>query len=298
MAEKLSLRNIKNAIESMKSFFDIVRLVDTTKTTVISYDEELNILKEQERCYKLWNKDVRCENCTSMCGALEGCTKTKYEFKEGDLYHVSSRPVVVCDESGNECKVVLEIINGVSDDVLFHKFGVSGQMDQSVVSLISDIYHKVYEDPLTRVYNRRYLDEFIYLYKNNDEVAKHIGFIMADLSKFKEINDLLGHDIGDRILIEVAATLKEHIEPSDSVIRMGGDEFVIVLANYTKEMIVARMELLRKEVNKICYNEQEQSYVIVDMGYSYTEAFKTTKEFVDQMLKEADESMYLMKKHI
>ena len=51
MAEKLSLQNIKNAIESMKSFFDIVRLVDTTKTTVISYDEELNILKEQERCY-------------------------------------------------------------------------------------------------------------------------------------------------------------------------------------------------------------------------------------------------------
>ncbi|SHM98767.1 diguanylate cyclase (GGDEF) domain-containing protein [Anaerosporobacter mobilis DSM 15930] len=298
MAEKLSLQNIKNAIESMKSFFDIVRLVDTTKTTVISYDEELNILKEQERCYKLWNKDVRCENCTSMCGTLEGCAKTKYEFIEGDLYHVSSKPVVVCDESGNECKIVLEIINGVSDDVLFHKFGINDQMDQSVVSLIAEIYHKVYEDPLTKVYNRRYLEEFIYLYKNNDEVAKRIGFIMADLSKFKEINDLLGHDIGDRILIDVAATLKEHIEPSDSVIRMGGDEFVIVLVNYTKEMVVAKMELLRKEVNKICYNEPEQSYVVVDMGYSFTESFETTKEFVNHMLKEADESMYLMKKRI
>lgn len=298
MAEKLSLQNIKNAIESMKSFFDIVRLVDTTKTTVISYDEELNILKEQERCYKLWNKDVRCENCTSMCGTLEGCAKTKYEFIEGDLYHVSSKPVVVCDESGNECKIVLEIINGVSDDVLFHKFGINDQMDQSVVSLIAEIYHKVYEDPLTKVYNRRYLEEFIYLYKNNDEVAKQIGFIMADLSKFKEINDLLGHDIGDRILIDVAATLKEHIEPSDSVIRMGGDEFVIVLVNYTKEMVVAKMELLRKEVNKICYNEPEQSYVVVDMGYSFTESFETTKEFVNHMLKEADESMYLMKKRI
>lgn len=296
VTEKLSLQNIKNAVESMKPFFDIVRLVDTKNTTVISYDEELNIVREKERCYTLWNKDSRCENCTSMCALLDDCAKTKYEFQDGDIYHVSSRPVLVLDERGNECKVVLEILNGISDDVLFHKFGVENQMDQGVVSLITEIYRKVYEDPLTMVYNRRYLDEFIFLYRNNNEVSRRIGFIMADLSKFKEINDLLGHDIGDHILVEVASTLKAHIEQRDSIIRLGGDEFIIVLVDYTPDMIVSKMELLRKEINKICYNEQEQSYVEVDMGYSFTEAFETTKEFVNHMLKEADESMYSMKK--
>lgn len=59
VTEKLSLQNIKNAVESMKPFFDIVRLVDTKNTTVISYDEELNIVREKERCYTLWNKDSR-----------------------------------------------------------------------------------------------------------------------------------------------------------------------------------------------------------------------------------------------
>lgn len=296
MTEKLSLQNIKTAIESMKPFFDIVRLVDTTNTTVISYDEELNIIKEKERCYKIWNKDARCENCTSMCAMFEDCAKTKYEFQEGDIYHVSSRPVLIFDERGNERKVVLEILNGVSDDVLFHKFGVSDKMNQSIVSLVADIYRKVYEDPLTKVYNRRYLDEFIFLYRNNDVVAKRIGFIMADLSKFKEINDMLGHDIGDHILVEVASTLKKHIKQTDSIIRLGGDEFLIVLVNYTAEKIVSKMEFLRKEINKICFNEQEQRYVEVDMGYSCTEAFEATKEFVNHMLREADESMYSMKK--
>lgn len=296
VTEKLSLQNIKNAMESMKPFFDIVRLVDTTNTTVISYDEELNIIREKERCYKIWNKDARCENCTSMCALLDDCAKTKYEFQEGDIYHVSSRPVLVLDERGNECKVVLEILNGVSDDVLFHKFGVSDQMDQSIVGLIEEIYRKVYEDSLTKVYNRRYLDEFVFLYRNNDKVSKQIGFIMADLSNFKEINDTLGHDIGDRILVEVASALKAHTEKSDSIIRLGGDEFIIVLVDYTPDMIVSKMELLRKEINKICYNEQEQSYVEVDMGCSFTDEFETTKEFVNHMLKEADESMYSMKK--
>lgn len=297
MTERLSLHNIKNSIESMKPFFDSVRLVDTSNTMVISYDEDLNIIKEKERCYRIWNKDTRCENCISMCSMLNDSTKTKYEFQEGDIYHVSSRPVVVCDEQGNEYKVVLEILNGVSDDILFQKLGVSDQMDQSIASLIANIYRKVYEDPLTMVYNRRYLEEFKYLYKNNDAVAKQIGFIMADLSKFKEINDILGHDIGDHILVEVASTLKVHIEQNDSIIRIGGDEFIIVLVNYTPEMIETKMEFLRKEINKICVNEQEQSYVDMDMGYSFTEAFEATKEFVDCMLKEADESMYLMKKN-
>lgn len=296
VTKKYDLQNIKNTIEFMKPFFDAVRLVDTSNTTVITFDDDTRMVREKEHCYQIWNKECRCENCISMAAVLTDCEKSKYEFLDGDIYHVLSKPVVVYDEEGKEHKVVMEIFNGVTDDVLFQKIGEKNQLNLNVSELMKETYRKVYEDPLTMVYNRRYFDEYIYLYRNNDSVSKKIGFIMADLTRFKEINDTMGHDIGDRILVEVARTLMNNVDPKDSIIRFGGDEFLVVLVDCAPEIIRAKMEVLQKEVNKICYNEQEQSYVDVDMGYSFTEEFEPTKDFVKHMLKEADEAMYILKK--
>lgn len=119
---------------------------------------------------------------------------------------------------------------------------------------------------------------------------------MADLKKFKEINDTMGHEIGDQILIQTASVFKENISNQDSIIRLGGDEFIIVLVNYSEQEVSDKVELLYHEVRKICIDNQEQKYVDVDLGCSYTESFIASKVCMDAMLKQADKAMYSMKK--
>lgn len=107
------------------------------------------------------------------------------------------------------------------------------------------------EDALTDLPNRRYFDETL-----DREVARWernqqpFGLVMADLNGFKQVNDRLGHDAGDAVLIEVARRLREFARGGDFVARLGGDEFVILIHDLsslsTGEQAVQR---LRKTVN-------------------------------------------------
>ena len=88
----------------------------------------------------------------------------------------------------------------------------------------------LYLDELTGVFNRRYLDEFGFLPREAGKNTCPVGLIMLDLRQFKQINDSFGHLAGDRILRDVAGALKAHVEAPASVIRMGGDEFLVMPA--------------------------------------------------------------------
>lgn len=296
--EKISIYNIKNAIESMKPFFEVIRLVDAKNTCIITFDDELNIIRQPKTCYKVWNKAERCENCTSIKASLECCPKIKYEMLEGVIYQVLSRPVILEEQNGDETPVVLEIITRAADEVLLRHVEKKKLSDKEISAFIAETYRKVYEDPLTTVYNRRFLDEFKYLYHRNDTVATNVTFIMGDLKKFKEINDTMGHDIGDQVLAEVASILKINIRRYDSIIRLGGDEFLIVLINCPEHLIETKIHILRDEVNKICYDHDNKKYVDIDFGYAHTDDFEITKEFADSLIKQADIAMYEVKKNL
>ncbi|KJV32515.1 diguanylate cyclase domain-containing protein [Luteibacter yeojuensis] len=82
------------------------------------------------------------------------------------------------------------------------------------------------KDPLTQVYNRRYLGTL----EHRDAAAAPWGCLVVDLDHFKGINDTHGHARGDEILVDAAAVLRAVCEEGDAVVRMGGDEFLVVLA--------------------------------------------------------------------
>jgi diguanylate cyclase (GGDEF)-like protein len=93
-----------------------------------------------------------------------------------------------------------------------------------------------FTDPLTEIYNRRSLDEMARRYMSH---ARRSGtpltFMMVDVDRFKEINTKFGHLTGDMILAQVASLLRDSVRGSDAVIRYGGDEFLIVLAESDTE---------------------------------------------------------------
>ena len=96
-------------------------------------------------------------------------------------------------------------------------------------------------DPLTSLGNRRMLENRLKLALRNSVRTKQIGAILLiDLDEFKPLNDSYGHGIGDQLLVEVSYRLKECVKNDDTVVRMGGDEFVVSLNDLGTEPRLAR----------------------------------------------------------
>lgn len=130
-------------------------------------------------------------------------------------------------------------------------------------------------DGLTVAYNRTYMDRLV----------AHDGdlFMFMDIDYFKVYNDTLGHQKGDELLVELVSYIKSHIREQDSIIRYGGDEFVMVLMNTEKSAGILKAELIRRFV------QENYEYVDVSYGISmYNGNIHTT-------IQAADKFMYRMK---
>ena len=90
--------------------------------------------------------------------------------------------------------------------------------------------HLAYHDTLTRLPNRRLLaDRLEQAVRNAARYGHRVALLLIDLDGFKKVNDRHGHAAGDRVLEAVAARLREVVRDADTVARMGGDEFVVLL---------------------------------------------------------------------
>jgi diguanylate cyclase (GGDEF)-like protein len=120
-----------------------------------------------------------------------------------------------------------------------------------------EISYIAFHDSLTRLPNRRLLlDRLQQALNTSDRTRRHGAVIFIDLDKFKALNDAKGHDIGDLVLIEMAQRLKANMRKSDTVSRVGGDEFVVMStdldedyseASYQAELISEKILTILKE---------------------------------------------------
>jgi diguanylate cyclase (GGDEF)-like protein/PAS domain S-box-containing protein len=99
-----------------------------------------------------------------------------------------------------------------------------------------------YHDPLTKLPNRRLLRErFERAEANADRTGDRVAVLFLDLDSFKEINDGLGHDVGDKLLVRIAERLQKHLRITDTVSREGGDEFAVLLAGIPDVHAIAQI---------------------------------------------------------
>ncbi len=152
---------------------------------------------------------------------------------------------------------------------------------------------QVITDPLTEVFNRRYLFE---IFKREIARAKRynepLSVIMMDIDHFKKINDTYGHMIGDKILKGIAKVIKERIRTSDIIARYGGEEFVIVLTNANLEIAQKIAEDLRQKVENIVFKIEEKSIkATISLGVAQLKE----DDDVDTLLIRADENLYTAK---
>lgn len=146
-------------------------------------------------------------------------------------------------------------------------------------------------DNLTRIANRLAFYEWATAEKNRAQRFGHpITLAYVDLDGFKEINDALGHDVGDKLLIWVAQTMQRNIRQTDYVARLGGDEFAIILPNTTR---AAALLVLSKLLQKLNRRMQLNRWPVTFSIGAVT--FLTPPESLQEMIKRADEAMYSAK---
>ncbi|WP_324170904.1 EAL domain-containing protein [Sulfurimonas sp.] len=159
--------------------------------------------------------------------------------------------------------------------------------------------HQADHDFLTGLVNRKYL-----LQRLNEELVKAIrhnflhAFLFIDLDAFKNINDTYGHDIGDKLLIEVSKRLKSILREEDIVARISGDEFAVVILNIDKETPEAAKdvkEICTKIINKLnktfIFNEQKLN-ISASIG---VKLFPDDKVGIPEIMTNADAAMYQAK---
>lgn len=147
----------------------------------------------------------------------------------------------------------------------------------------------VFIDPLTGVNNRTYL---AMLNLKIQKIKTEFCILMIDIDNFKNINDTYGHAVGDKVLKELAKTIRENIRGYDEVIRYGGEEFVVILYRCNINYAIKVAEKLRQIAKTVKIQEFENISFTVSIGVS---TFNKT-ESLTQVIEKADKAMYLAKK--
>jgi diguanylate cyclase (GGDEF)-like protein len=157
------------------------------------------------------------------------------------------------------------------------------------------LYEQAIHDPLSGLYNRRYMEET--LGRETHRAMRNqssMGIILIDLDYFKDINDTYGHSAGDLLLQELGACLKTSIRKSDIACRFGGDEFVLILPDSPLEDTLQRAEDIRQLVMRITL-EQNGTLIrglTASLGVSIYPQHGSSG---DELLKNADDALYSAK---
>jgi diguanylate cyclase (GGDEF)-like protein/PAS domain S-box-containing protein len=174
----------------------------------------------------------------------------------------------------------------------------AGQVGLSVanIRLREALRTQSIKDPLTGLYNRRYLTEMLDReIRRAVRAEQSLGILMLDLDHFKKFNDTYGHDAGDTVLREAAAFLSKSIRIEDIVCRFGGEEFVIILPTASLNAAHARAERIRVKMRELAvlHHGQSLGMITVSVGVSALPEHGTTSK---DLLEAADAALYRAKR--
>lgn len=189
------------------------------------------------------------------------------------------------------------LLEELADDLAFGIVSLRTRSERAAAE--QRIERLAFYDPLTELPNRRLLMDRLDRAMTGSARTQHMGALLfIDLDNFKMLNDTCGHDVGDRLLIEVAHRLATCVRDGDTISRLGGDEFVVMLeglSEHAQEAAAQAQAIAEKVLSTL-----NQSYVMGDRTHHSTPSIGATlfvgnENSVDDLLKQADIAMYQAK---
>lgn len=169
-----------------------------------------------------------------------------------------------------------------------------GVMVESLRLYINKLAYRADHDELTELPNRRlFLDRLEQAIKHAQRSGNHIAVLFIDLDHFKEINDSLGHLVGDQVLIHVAHMIQTNFREIDTISRLGGDEFSLIIDSLEgiESVSTIAQKLVALLQHPICIDKREL-YVTCSIGISI---YPNDGELPENLLRNADSAMYKAK---
>lgn len=270
---KMTARELGQMIVQMEKIFTVVRILDKDRLHKLDVrNGELH--SEDCKCYSFWEKGKKCENCVAQRALAMKGQCTKLEFIGPEMYQVIAKYLEV---DGAPC--VMEMISCLDDDTLLDAEG-----REALIKKFAHYRRELYADALTGSYNRRYFEDRL------KEQRMDAGIAMIDLDDLKTYNDTYGHMAGDKVLMTVAEAIISCIRKTDSLVRYGGDEFLLVMPGIGLEAFIAKLHRIQDVIRSTRVEGCPQLKFSVSIGGALTNG-----ETVGKAMYRADEYMYQAK---
>ena len=261
MKVEYKMVELYDEMDVLRNIFDNIELIDPLSGTIIGCNE-----------YKIRNSGKQCrEQC--LIGRRKGdcvckqviSTKSAYttfQFNDDDTYYVMSRPITV---KGKD--YVMQITSKITSNLT-----LTGDGPTELVSNITKYNKSLYTDELTGAYNRKFVAENMQAIIDKS-ILENINICIGcvDIDNFKKFNDKYGHSFGDIVLKSVTQVMMETARRvNDYVIRIGGDEFVIVMQGVDKKQFIRLMNQCCENVDnlRLKTDRGEVARVCISIGCS------------------------------
>lgn len=214
------------------------------------------------------------KNSISLKAFRERCQKKRLEYVESRVYQRIARYVEIEGEP-----YVVEMLNVLGDAA-----DSEANAREALVAKVRGYNEELYLDALTGAYNRRYYEDRI------RKVKSHAGVAMIDLDDFKLYNDTLGHKVGDLVLRTVAEVIRSCIRKTDILIRYGGDEFILIMADVEPEIFTRKLKSISRKVQEAKVSGYPRLKMSVSIGGVMSEG-----DTIEEAISRADHFMYMAK---
>lgn len=287
--ETLNFPNVENNFIVKKIGNSFYVWLDASKKERLEPFTPIQFLEEEDTVISKVIQTKQSQILTHQHMDTIGITLYKPFVVEGNLFGI-----LILDFSIKKLQEISFIISFIKTLIfILTGVGLVG-LNIIILSTVIAVYHrkKSIIDTLTGLYNRTFLEDIKYYL----DISGYI-FTLIDVDFFKKINDTYGHDVGDKVLKEIANLMKNTLRREDFIIRYGGEEFLILIKksrNQTNKEVINAVERLRQTIENHRIYISKSDYLIVTISTGINLSTDKMKD-IDDAIKKADIALYRAK---
>ena len=283
------------------------QLLEEKNSAVLSFETLLDATIE---AILIFDDNKKCILVNAVAAELFGYTREEMvgkfalEFIDASSHDLVKRYIQVENQAPYEANlqrknntVFPSVLRGHDLILAGKKVRVSAVLDiTDRKKYEEDILKLAHYDILTGLPNRVLLKEYIQTsIKRSNRNSEYNVLMFIDLDNFKTVNDTIGHDVGDLVLVETAKRIKDSIRKNDVAVRLGGDEFVVLVdtSEKNRDLVIDSARVIAQKILK----NLESPYIIQNYDFRITASigiklFNDDSLSIDELMKYADSAMY------